>query len=372
MNDMERKIAERIRREGPLTFETFMAMALYDDEHGYYSSGKTRIGREGDFYTSSHLTPVFGATVGRQMEDMWLVLGKPGEFTIVEMGAGEGHFCRDMLEYAKGREFFRSLKYVIVERNPVLKGRQQTLLQGFRDRTSWISSLAEVKDLTGCLFSNELLDAFPVHLLEMEEELREVYVTIGDSGFSEETGPLSTGMIEEYFGGAGIALPRGYKTELNLRIRDWLREVGAAFKEGFILTIDYGYGDRDYYSEDRDRGTLVCYIKHRVNENPLAQAGEHDITAHVNFSSLRRWGEDEGFRALGFCSQASFLLSLGIDEEIARLASDSKDYLFELARIKKLILPQGMGESHSVMIQYKGTRDVTLKGCSISNRLRYL
>jgi SAM-dependent MidA family methyltransferase len=371
MNALEKKIIEKIGKDGPITFERFMETALYDPEYGYYSVEKVRIGREGDFYTSSHLHPSFAAMIGRQIAEMWDLMGRPHDFMIVEIAPGAGHACRDMLDSLKEEPLFSSLRYCLVERNPVVKEIQRTRLSEFSGRVDWFSSLEDLGKIRGCIFSNELLDAFPVHLVLMEDGLKEVYVTTDGSHLTWEKGAVSTPDITDYFGYLSVELERGYRTEVNLKIRDWLHGVNARLQEGFVLTIDYGYTARDYYSEDRNRGTLLCYHGHQMNDDPLRNVGEQDITAHVNFSSLRRWGEQVGLKTVGFCGQGPFLVSLGIEEEIRRLAG-SGDYLFGLARIKRLIMPQGMGESHMVMVQYKGAGNPVLRGFSMRNQLRYL
>jgi len=381
MNLLEQKIVERMRREGPITFESFMDMALYDPEFGYYVSRGQRIGREGDFYTGSHLHPVFGAMIGKQIMEMWEVMGSPEGFTIIEMGAGEGYACKDMLDYLKRDEseeeraksiFYQTLQYVIVERNDLQRQRQQERLQAYNDKITWISDIREAGTIRGCIFSNELLDAFPVHLLRMEDELREIYVNYNDMGFTDQAGELSSGAIAKYFRDAGIELERGYTTEVNLRIRGWLRDIGAVLEKGFVFTIDYGHPAEEYYSEDRNRGTLLCYHNHEFGEDPYKNIGDQDMTSHVNFSSVKCWGEELGLKALGYCSQGTFLLAMGIDQEIARIAETSDDYLFEISRIKKLFLPQGMGESHKVLMQYKGSELPKLQGFSMRNQLRFL
>lgn len=371
-NALERKIIQIIGREGPITFERFMEMALYDTGFGYYRSGNARIGREGDFYTSSYLHPVFGAMIGRQIEEFWEFMGKPREFEVLEMGAGAGYLCKDILDFLKGRQVFAALRYGIIEPGPASAKQQNALLSDYRSRVKWFSSLGEIGGIRGCLLSNELLDAFPVHLVQMEDELKEVYVGMEGGWLRESSGPLSTPALLKYFEEFSVELERGHRTEVNLRIRDWLGSTASVLTEGFVLTIDYGYTSREYHSEDRDRGTLMCYRRHQVIEDPLVNVGEEDITAHVNFSAVKKWGEESGFETAGFCGQGAYLASLGIDEEIKRLSLESKDYLFELARIKKLILPQGMGESHQVMIQYKGPGAPKLKGFTMRNRMKYL
>ncbi len=387
MNPLEEKIIGKIEKEGPITFETFMEMALYESWLGYYASDKTEIGKAGDFYTSQHLHPAFGAMIGKQIEEMWETMGRPADFHAIEPGAGSGYMCKDILDYLDKREIFSSLTYVIVETNPFMQRKQKKLLEKSLDKVKWVASLKELGTIKGSILSNELLDAFPVHLIEMEDKLREVYVTVDNEnnppsppfskeeqvGFSggnicEIKGSLSTNALTDYIREFSIELPKGYRTEINLRIKDWLRSVNEVLSEGFILTIDYGYPAWDYYNEDRNRGTLLCYYKHQVNEDPYHNIGEQDITAHVNFSSVKKWGEELGLETLGFCQQGTFLIALGIDEMINELYGNSSDYLFEVAKIKRLILPCTLGETHKVMIQYKGKAKPSLLGFSIKNQ----
>lgn len=372
LSALGRKIMQLVAGKGAITFEQFMEMALYDAEFGYYTSGATRIGREGDFYTSSYLHPAFGAMIGRQIVEFWEFMGKPGDFRVVEMGAGAGYLCKDILDSLKEREMFASLKVCIVEPVDALREEQKRTLNDYPGMVRWVSSLDEISGIRGCLLSNELLDAFPVHLIEMKNGLKEVYISLEKDSLGESSGPISDGAIAEYLQEFSVKLAEGYRTEVNLRIKNWLGSVASALAEGFLLTIDYGYTAREYYSEDRNRGTLMCYYKHQAIEDPLVNIGEEDITAHVNFSALKKWGEEAGFKTIGFCGQGAYLTSLGIDEEINRLSRESKDYLFELARIKKLILPQGMGESHQVMIQHKGKGAPKLRGFTLRNRAKYL
>src|SRR4030042_139557 len=308
MNLLKEKIIERIRKEGPVTFETFMEMALYEPMLGYYASEKTEIGKSGDFYTSTHLHSAFGAMIGRQIGQMREIMGKPADFGIVEIGAGAGYMCKD------------------------------------------------------------ILDSFPVHLIEMDDELKEIFVMADKNILIEIKRTPSTHAVLDYMNEFSIVLTEGYRTEINLRIKDWLRSVNEALSEGFILTIDYGYPAWDYYNEDRNRGALLCYYRHQLVEDPYINIGDQDITAHVNFSSVKKWGEDLGLKTLGFCQQGTFLISLGIDDIIQELYKDSHDYLFEVAKIKRLIFPGTLGESHKVLIQYKGKGFPELKGFSIKNQ----
>src|SRR5574340_123061 len=341
MNLLQQKIIGRIKSEGPITFKTFMEMALYEPELGYYTSQKIRIGKSGDFYTSSHLHPAFGIMIGKQIEEMWKIMGRPSAFQIVEIGSGAGYLCKDILDYFRGisdkrqeasreKEIYKHLQYIIVELNPAMRENQKDLLSAFSDRVNWASSIRELDNIKGCILSNELLDAFPVHIIEMNNEIEEIFVSTDNEKLTEIKGTPSTSGIADYIKEFSIELEKGHRTEINLEIKKWLGEINSVLTEGFILTIDYGYSSGDYYSEDRNRGTLLCYHKHQITEDPYQNTGEQDITAHVNFSSLKRWGEELGIKTIGFCRQGTFLVSLGIDEAIAEIHKNSADYPFEV------------------------------------------
>ena len=349
-----------------------MDMALYYPGLGYYTSPEFVIGRKGDFYTSSHLHAIFGMIIGKQLEEMWEIMQKPSDFSAVEIGAGRGYLCKDMLEYLKNRHIFHSLNYIIAELNPVLRENQRNFLSDFSDKINWVSSVNELHGIRGCIFSNELLDAFPVHLVKKEDVLKEIFISFNENYFIEQYQDVSSIDIINYLKHFSVEIPRGYRTEINLRIKDWLRDIAEALSDGFLLTVDYGYIAQEYYEEDRTKGTLLCYHKHQVTENPYKNIGKQDVTAHVNFSSLKRWGDEIGFKTIGYCPQGTFLVALGIDELITELYGDSPDYEAHILKIKGLLLPQGMGESHKVMIQYKGEGLPELRGFSLRNNVRYL
>jgi len=369
---LERIISERIKQEGPITFETFMDMALYLPGHGYYMSGESVIGPDGDFYTSPHLHPVFGWLLAIQIDEMRRLLGEPGGFTILEIGAGRGFLAEGILSYIR-REFNwgDGWQYIIVERNPRVRHEQERILSEYKGIVQWVSSLAGVEQFCGCVVSNELLDAFPVHVVQMNDAFSEVYVDVAENGFKETEGELSTPDLEEYIRRYRVPEITGYRTEVNLRLRDYLKEINNLLSEGFVITIDYGYPSWEYHAEERSRGTLLCYHRHTCNEDPYGYVGKQDITAHVNFSALRDWGEEAGLRAIGYCPQGTFLVSLGIDRVISGMLSADPGFQSEIPKIKGLLL--GMGDTHKVMVQYKGKRESrSLRGFELRNRLNLL
>ncbi|MBV6343288.1 SAM-dependent methyltransferase [Candidatus Magnetobacterium casensis] len=367
--DIEAIIRDRIRREGgAIPFKEFMSMSLYYPGYGYYTGAATQIGRDGDYFTAPHLHPVFGALVARQTAEMWQLMGRPADFCVVEFGAGRGYLAADVLGYLRGDEFYDALTYLIIELNPYVQRQQERLLAPFADKVRWVSAATDVAPLRGCVLSNELIDAFPVHMITMvgdgDDALREVWV---DEGFGEVLHGCSDD-IRAYVREFGLQLCDGYRTEVNLALRDWLREVSGMLLEGFVFTIDYGYPAWQYYSAQRTRGTLVCYSGHRVSDNPYANVGGQDITAHVNFTALKRWGEAVGLVTVGFAPQGTFMVSMGIDDLLTGMLT-SGQYQHEVAQVKRLLLPQGMGESHKVLIQYKGSLgNPALRGFSLRNQ----
>lgn len=370
MNPLKKLIIDKISDEGPITFEKFMDMALYHPELGYYSKPDIVIGRQGDFYTSPHLHPVFGAMIANQLIEMWEVMGRPPEFYTVETGSGAGYLSRDIFDYLNRRphDLLNSLKHLIVEPFSHFEKRQRVLLDEFTERITWFKSLIEIPaGISGCIFTNELIDAFPVHIVEMDNNLKEIYLDYYHGSFIELKQDVSTFDLTNYIERFTPGLPQGYRTEINIRTREWLKETASILSNGFLMTIDYGYSSKEYYSEERDRGTLLCYHKHQVNEDPYTNIGNQDMTAHVNFSSLKNWGDEFGLKTSGYTSQGAYLVASGIDKIITEMYAGSPDYEKEIKKIKGLIMPEGMGESHMVMIQYKGEGEPELRGFTLRN-----
>ena len=316
---------------GRITFAEYMAIALYNPEYGYYTN-RVKIGSQGDFFTSASLGSDFGELLGIQFLEMWHNLGCPSPFYLVEMGAGNGELAQDILSYLQtnaDRAFIDALKYIIIERSPSLIEQQQELLQPFTDLDLDWQELSDLADdsVVGCFFSNELVDAFPVHLVQKEaSELKEIYLTLKQGQLTEVSDRLSTSAIAEYFAQSDIDLlspqyPDSYRTEVNLQALDWLKTIATKLQRGYILTIDYGYSAAKYYRPARSQGTLQCYYQHRRHNNPYANLGCQDITAHVNFTALERQGEQLKLQQIGFTQQGLFLMALGLGDRLNELSS---------------------------------------------------
>lgn len=370
MEQLEKIIMDRISREGPVTFEGFMEMALYYPGLGYYAAEPARIGKAGDFYTSPHVSALFGATLGRQMEEMWRLLGCPSDFTIVEMGAGAGFLALDLLDFLADKPVYGCITYVVIELNPASQQVQRERLQGHAGKVSWFTRLDECEPFTGCFLSNELFDALPVRIVDMNYGLMEVMVGASNGRLIETRRPAPD-ELKDYLDEFGVSLEESYRTEINLRMKELLLELGNLIEAGFILTVDYGFPAPEYYSPERNRGTLLAYRGHRASDDVLSHAGEQDLTAHVNFSALKKWGQEAGFQTLGFAGQGAYLVSLGIHELMPAYLGDPPEAA-ALSQVKQLILPQGLGETHKVVVQSKGVVDHELRGFTLRNELRKL
>ncbi|UUO15874.1 class I SAM-dependent methyltransferase [Dolichospermum heterosporum] len=360
-----------------ITFAQYMDMVLYHPEHGYYSSDAIKIGFRGsDFFTSASLGADFGELLAKQFYQMWEILDQPIHFDLVEMGAGQGILASHILNYIQQEypDFFAAVKYIIVEKSQSLKQEQQQRLQDFA--VDWCN-LEEIpsKSINGCFFSNELVDAFPVHQFILAAgELREIYVTLAELNpeiseiqiirnplFIEVIGEPSTPQLEEYFKLVGIDLSQntyenGYRSEINLAALNWLGIVADCLERGYVLTIDYGYPAHRYYNPRRSQGTLQCYYQHRHHDNPYINIGQQDITAHVDFTALSSWGERCGLKQVGWTQQGLFLMSLGIGERIAALSSQQQPISQLLQRregLHQLINPSGLG-NFGVLVQSQG------------------
>ena len=360
-----------------ITFAQYMDMVLYHPAHGYYATKTEKIGVQGDFFTSPLLGADFGELLAKQFVQMWDILGKPAPFSLVEMGAGQGILAGDILKYLKLHysDFFAVLDYTIVEKSSALRQEQQQRLQEFS--LCWCN-LEEIStnSITGCFFSNELVDALPVHQFTLQQgRLREIYITTknltpqppslqgkGGVEFIEVIEELSTPELVKYFDLVNIKLlsnayPDGYRSEVNLAALDWLKMVGDKLKRGYVLTIDYGYPASRYYSRTRSQGTLQCYYQHRHHDNPYINIGRQDITAHVDFTALERWGDRCGLHKVGFTQQGLFLMALGIGDRIATVSNITGQSIQEILRrreaLHQLINPQGLG-GFGVLVQSKG------------------
>jgi SAM-dependent MidA family methyltransferase len=403
----ESRLEALIRERGPLTVAAFMDLALYDPDLGYYARAAQRSGRAGDFFTSVDVGPLFGELLEIQLAEMFELLrhrtaedAKDAEtnnsfassegssassassavpaFDLVEAGAGNGRLAADILRAAKSRDaaFYESLRLHLVEASAAARTSQRSTLADAADRLA--SSSSELPEsFEGVLIANELLDALPVHQVVMREEgLRETYVD--GPALRTIEGPPSTPALQECLDRLHVQLEPGWRVEINLRAVDWMRDAARRLRRGFIVVIDYGHEARELYSPTHSAGTLTTYAAHRsagpelpLDSPPwLRNPGDQDLTAHVDFTSIREAANAEGMTTLGFLDQTYFLLGLiSAMSNPQSGAPNPQSAIRNPQSLKTLIMPGGLGSTHKVLILGKGVGTPALRGCSFKVRV---
>jgi SAM-dependent MidA family methyltransferase len=308
-------IRDTIRRRGPVTFAWFMDQALYHPQHGFYSAGRCSIGRRGDYFTNVSVGPLFGQLLAAQFDEMWEVLGRPDDFVIVEQGAHEGDFARDVLTAARDTKpgFFSALRYRIIESFPLLEQRQASTLADFKEKVVWRKSLDQVEPFCGVHFSNELLDAMPVHWIRKTAHLEgweELYVAESGAEFVIIAQPIQDPKLQQHLARIPQPAAKPYETEVNLAAVEWMKTLAPKLTRGFILVVDYGHARDRFYAPERQNGTLRCYAQQRFVPSPLEGIGHVDITAHVDWTSIAECAEQNGLRVSGFTDQHRFMTGL--------------------------------------------------------------
>jgi SAM-dependent MidA family methyltransferase len=386
-----------------MTVAAFMDLALYDPAVGYYARASQRSGRAGDFFTSVDVGPLFGDLLELQIAEMADILqsavhgrqstdeSRESAIDLVEAGAGNGRLSADILRAAKDRhpDLFARLQLHLVEASPEARRAQRPTLHELASRL--VSSSDSLPDtFEGIIVANELLDALPVHQVVMREEgLREIYVrAVGSRQSTVNTqtpglktddlrlmdgwrlttveGPPSTPELATYLSRLGVVLESGWRAEINLRAVEWIRQAARRLRRGFIILVDYGHDARVLYSASHANGTLTTFAGHTMAGPEagtpawLERPGDQDVTAHVDFTSVRSAAEREGLVTLGFLDQTYFVLGLvhnQLEQVTQRLA------------LKTLMMPGGIGSTHKVLILGKGVGHPSLRGCSFAQRV---
>lgn len=356
MTPLQQRIVERIQREGPISFAAYMRMALYEPGYGYYVTGQPKMGWEGDYYTSTDVADFFAGCMGRQLQLLWEKLGKPDPFLVREQGAGRGALASGISAWAAlhDHDLFNALVYPTDD-----------IRMGV-DVTSDIfwNGMETMKSRFHVVLSNELVDAFPVHIVEVRDKhLYELYVDAQDGRLFPVLDEPSSTEVAGYLDNYKVPWATyrdGWRAEINLDAPRWLQRVAAILRKGYLLTIDYGDKARALYTPHRQHGTLACYYRHQINEQPLARPGQQDITAHVNFSALIDAGRRQGLRLNLFTTQRQWLENMGIQTALEQLrttqfaAMDTErasnkgqiarlQWMNQQQRVAALTDPNGMG-----------------------------
>ena len=364
-----RELRGRIERDGPMTFRDFMDAALYHPKHGYYRTRPEATSRGGDYVTSPEVHPVFGSLLARQIYEIWNVMSCPARFDIIEQGGGRGLLARDILRWAAGHEpgFAAALRYTLVEPSPLLRDEQRRTLAEIdapEGAIIWCDDLPGAME--GCVLSNELIDAFPVHrVVRQGDDLREVYVAHDGARFVDHLGPLSDPALARYFDGLGLLPGDGCYAETNLEAPRWIARVASSLRRGYVLTFDYGYEAAQLYTPWRRDGTLLCFYRQSASSDPYQRIGRQDMTASVDFTTLRRAGEAAGLRTVAMTDQSDFLVRMGIGDGVAAVAREGSAQLEEYFARRNVVLdlidPGKLGRI-KVLLQSKDVPAATLQG----------
>ncbi|NIK68436.1 SAM-dependent methyltransferase [Paenibacillus sp. BK720] len=346
-----------------MTFKQYMSLCLYDGQYGYYRSGPVRVGREGDFYTSSAVGAVMAHCLTNHVHE-YAARAAVSQIQLVEWGAGTGRLAMQIQEAWQARAEQPSAlqcRFVLIDDHPGHLEEAKRTLDSKTGRTALFLSSDEAmrsgghwRDRPSVVLANELLDAFPVNRVTVEKgKLVELGVAgNAEDGFYEVHMPLSDERIAAALHRDGIRLAEGQQTEVNLDAEQWLASLAGVLGEGRVIIIDYGHEAEEYAAEHRMKGTLLCYSDHVASDEPYLRIGEQDITAHVSFTSLRHAAEAGGWQVAYYGTQKQFLIDHGAFELLRNHAET--DPFGQAARrnraVRQLLLSDGMSETFKVLV----------------------
>lgn len=351
-----------MRERGPIPFSRYMEMCLYYPELGYYSRTAEQFGKSGDFYTSSDVHAVFGRLLARQFEEMWQALGSPDRIVIKELGPGRGLFAQDVIDWAEKKfpDFFRALRYELVEQSPALRQRMAaTLKRRFESGQVAFGSMEQRPDCPVIVFANEFFDAIPVDVVSARGSLR---IDARDGRFLETWAAASLEELQ-FLDRYSVRPEEGERLEVPLQSQA-LMSAAVGLDRGFAVVVDYGYTRQEQVA-GRHRGTIKAIRQHSVSGSPYEAPGEQDITADVNFTALAAAVEQQGFRAEKLVTQSQFLMGIGESTQFADAFEDCRlpqERAKVALQLKHLVTPAGMGESFHVLVASKGVAEEKVSG----------
>lgn len=351
---MEQFLYEHIlsRQEKMISYADFLKLALYHPEYGYYNQPKPKIGRNGDFITSSNISDIFGRVLAK-----WFYHeAKKNElpYQICEIGAGNGRFAK---AFTDGWHELTTepLQYYIVEQSPYHLKLQKNLLTIGED-IHQVGNLSDLSPFQGLIFSNELFDALPVHVIENGDDgIREIMITVQDGMLREISVPISNRKIIDYLNWSGLSLTEYQRIEIPLQMVEMIQQLAMVLEKGLILTADYGYTNEEWEHPARRSGSLRGYAKHQQLHNVLEMPGHIDITSHIHFDGFIAAGKMNGLDLIGKWRQDEFLLTAGILEELA-MHEDTDPFSAASKRnraVRSLVMPGGISSHFHFILQKK-------------------
>lgn len=335
-------------KHGLIPFPEFLNIALYDPKDGYYANGSAQVGKDGDFYTSVSVGPLFGQLLARRFLNWWKQNHKPNSWRILEIGAHDGKLAADILQtlaYLEP-EAWKGLEYAIVEPLPALRQAQEKRLSSLASNLNLACDFQILSNhpLPGIAFGNEILDALPFHLVRFDDgQWRELFVTDQWQLVAKNIDPSSS--LGQKTAQLGNEFPENYQTEIRTNFREFLSNISNSIGDGMMMFVDYGFAAPEYYDTHRTSGTLRTFLKHHAAEDPLDSPGMRDITAHVDFTDLAREAETLNWHPLHFSNQGSYLTHLAAEMIQSGDLNDPKT----IAQFRSLTHPAHLGASFHVI-----------------------
>ena len=348
-HNAESKIRQLILERGPLSWSEVMALALYDPECGYYGSKVRKIGRRGDFYTAVSVGEVYGSILAEVAQQVWRAAGQPEEFVIAEQAGHDGQLAADIWTAVQKLPLGKTTRWVMIEPQPVYREAQSARLTPLMaERITWIDHISQLHG-TGLLVCNELLDAFPVDRLRWNGQCwEECCVTLENDALAWTTRPTTEqeGLPDD--------LPAGYTTETHAASRHWAEQLSASRWSGAVLIADYGYDADVYYAPERTDGTLRRYTQHGCDGEVLADLGNCDLTAHINFTLVRNTLSSGGWQEVTDLPQGRFLTQAGMRWLQALDELPMSDRMSKIRQFQSLTHPGHMGAAFRMLLMSRG------------------
>jgi SAM-dependent MidA family methyltransferase len=358
--NLAQRLRARIEHEGPISFYEWMKAALYDEREGYYSVDRVRQGRAGDYRTAPETSPLFAATFANYFSKLHTDLKWPRPWTLFEVGAGGGEFAHGILTHLRAHypKIFAVTRYLIDEASEAARLRAASRLSEFADRLEFkqFDQIEEPLE-AGIIFSNELVDAFPIHRVVMSAgRLRELCVGLGEAGFTWVECDVEP-EVAEYCRRTGMQLGEGQIVEVNLEAAKFVSRASALLNRGYLITVDYGAERNELWRDpDRRSGTLRGFHRHQFVEDVLARPGEQDLTSTIDWTQIQEAGKSAGLVTIRFNALNDFLNSEGMVSMLVSLAAASRDSAEALrltTSARELFLPTGLAASFQVLVQEK-------------------